>query len=391
MKILIPTDAFPPGAGGSGQSASELARALARRGHDVHVMVGRQKKMGQTCWEGIPVTEVALVGTRDNQEQIFADALRFQLNSDAAEIIHAQHWLSARATMKAAPEGAVVVTVRDYWPVCVWTTMLSGSEVCPGCSYKRRILCAGRQRPWSWPVAPLLPLLMGLEISLRQRALEQASAIVAVSRHVADTLPFAGVDVIPNIVDVDRLDQIAKEPCRVNLPESFVLFMGKLEQNKAPDRLLQILDRSGTELPLVIAGSGSLEPSLRSQAARSGRDVRFLGWVDERTSFQLLRRAQAVVFPSRWQEPLSRVLLEALAVGAALVVEATGGTKDIVVHEVSGLVSASELSLAEELKRILDDRALSERLRQGAQERARAVFSESAVIPRLEALYQGQL
>ncbi len=391
MKILIPTDAFPPGAGGSGQSTAALARALHRHGHDVHVMVGRLRATGQTSWEAIRVSEVALLGRRYQRENVFAEAIRHQLSSEAADIVHAQHWLSARATAIADPESAVVVTVRDYWPVCIWTTMLSGSEACPGCTYKRRVLCAGRHRPWSWPVTPFLPPVMGREIGRRQMALERAEAIVAVSAHVAGTLPFAGVDVIPNIVDADGLFRIAEQPGPAHLPESFVLFVGKLEPNKAPDRLLRILDLSGTDLPLVVAGSGSLEPSLRSRAARSGRDVRFLGWVDETTSLRLLRQARAVVFPSRWHEPLSRVLLEALAVGAALVVEPTGGTADIVLHEASGLVGPSEPSLAAELKRIVDDRALSERLRQGARDRARAVFSESAVVPQLEALYQAAL
>src|SRR5512143_2563435 len=38
MRILIPTDAFPPVCGGSGWSTYELARGLRARGHDVVIV-----------------------------------------------------------------------------------------------------------------------------------------------------------------------------------------------------------------------------------------------------------------------------------------------------------------------------------------------------------------
>ena len=38
MKILLPTDSFPPNCGGSGWSTYELARGLVERGHDVLVV-----------------------------------------------------------------------------------------------------------------------------------------------------------------------------------------------------------------------------------------------------------------------------------------------------------------------------------------------------------------
>ena len=38
MRILIPTDAFPPVCGGSGWSTYELARGLRARGHGVTIV-----------------------------------------------------------------------------------------------------------------------------------------------------------------------------------------------------------------------------------------------------------------------------------------------------------------------------------------------------------------
>lgn len=389
MNLLLTTDAFPPGAGGSGCSTATLASALARRDHRVRVVVARTAPKGQTDWDGIPVSEVviptAAVGSRA-RERAYAKALEEAMGDDPWDVVHAQHWLSAMASRAACPRLPLVITVRDYWPVCIWSTMLSGSEPCPGCSYSRRVICVGRRRPLLWPVTPLLPPVVGRELDRRQRVLAEASAVVTVSRHVSSTLPLDVTHVIPNFVSETELD--VRLPRPENVPERYVLFLGKLEPNKAPDQLVSILDAAGCDVPLVIAGSGSLSATLRREASRSPHDIRFVGWVDEREALALIQHAAAVLFPSRWQEPLSRVLVDGLAVGAVLVVEPTGGSEDAVVHEESGLLGRGPGELGAALARVLSDDALAERLRRGAKARAARYFSESAVLPKLETVYR---
>lgn len=388
MNVLLVTDAFPPGAGGSGRSTAALGVALARRGHRVRVAVGRSAPRGQTEWGGLDVDEIPLpaggLGSASRRRSAFAEALASAREYADWELVHAQHWLSAGAASEALPRLPLVVTVRDYWPVCVWSTRLSGSDPCPGCTYARRVVCVGRRHPLLWPVAPALPPLVGAELRERNQALERARGVIAVSRYVASTLEGVGARVIPNVAE-----PLAADPDRpANVPERYVLFVGKLEPNKAPDALLPILEAARCELPLLVAGSGSLEPRLRDEARRSGHDVRFLGWVEESRALALVKHAEAVVFPSRWQEPLSRVLLDGLALGAVLVVEPTGGTEDLVADEESGLVGRGTNELGRALRRVLDDPALAARLREGAKRRARERFSEAVVLPRVEALYR---
>lgn len=216
--------------------------------------------------------------------------------------------------------------------------------------------------------------------------LARAKAVVAVSRYVRETLPFAGAQVIPNFLGKpEELDRPA------DAPERYLLFVGKLEPNKAPDRLVPILEAAGTAtdgIPLLIAGTGRLLPELERQANASGREVRFLGWVDENRVPAWMHYAEAVLFPSRWQEPLSRVLVEGLGVGAVLIVEPTGGSADIVADGESGLLGASIEELGGALARVLSEPGLAERLRRGARARAEARFSEAVVIPKVESLYQ---
>lgn len=397
MKILITTDAFPPGAGGSGQSAAVLTRSLARRGHDVTVVVSKpwdHPSEEEKVWQGTKVIELgvgaASLGSASRREARMASFL--ERWDERFDLAHAQHWLSAGATVRAGRKTnmPVVVTVRDYWPVCIWSTMLSGEKRCPGCSYSRRIVCVGRRYPSLWPVAPLLPLKVGAEIARRQETLRMAAAVVTVSNHVQQSLPSLpamNASVIPNVLDFEMMEQsLSKLPPL--LPEKFVLFVGKLEPNKAPDRALTIMHESGVKLPLLIAGRGRLESSLREEAKRLGVDARMLGWVSEDMVLLLMKRATAVLFPSRWEEPLSRVLLEGLGVGAVLVVETTGGSGDIVIDQQSGLLGGSVSELAAALNLVLGDSGLALRLREGAAHRAQERFSGEIVLPRLEALYR---
>jgi len=63
------------------------------------------------------------------------------------------------------------------------------------------------------------------------------------------------------------------------------------------------------------------------------------GWVHRQDVLSVLARATALVFPSLWAEPLSRVLLEALALGTPIAAMVTGGTAEIVTDGDNGLLA----------------------------------------------------
>jgi glycosyltransferase involved in cell wall biosynthesis len=111
------------------------------------------------------------------------------------------------------------------------------------------------------------------------------------------------------------------------------------------------------------------------------------GWASREDVLRALARASALVFPSLWPEPLSRVLLEALALGTPVAAMDTGGTREILEHEQSGLVVERADELAEALRRLVEDAALRERLREGARARAQA-FAPATLVPRYEAVYR---
>jgi glycosyltransferase involved in cell wall biosynthesis len=138
----------------------------------------------------------------------------------------------------------------------------------------------------------------------------------------------------------------------------------------------------------VIVGDGPERGTIERAAAQAGRHVRILGWLDRRDVFRWLRHSSFLIFPSTWPEPLSRVLIEASALRVPIAAMDTGGTRDIIVHGETGLLSASISGLADDVKRLAGDETLRARLGAAAGRRAESVFDIQVVISRMDALYR---
>ena len=123
---------------------------------------------------------------------------------------------------------------------------------------------------------------------------------------------------------------MAAGACSFALPERFLLFIGKLEENKGARLLVPAVAAARTGLPLVVLGEGSLAHALKFEATAAGvtASPARLGGARGRPA-----RARGAPprssFPSLWPEPLSRVLLEALALGTPVAAMETGGTREI--------------------------------------------------------------
>src|SRR5205085_1369782 len=100
-----------------------------------------------------------------------------------------------------------------------------------------------------------------------------------------------------------------------------------------------------------------------------------------------LAHASVLVFPSRGPESLSRVLIEASALGVAIAAMSTGGTPDIVLDGQTGLLSHSFEELAADIKRLRGDADLRARLGAAARVHAQTHFDSAVVLPRMEQLY----
>ncbi|MBW2458142.1 MAG: glycosyltransferase, partial [Deltaproteobacteria bacterium] len=102
-----------------------------------------------------------------------------------------------------------------------------------------------------------------------------------------------------------------------------VLFAGRLVMAKGVGDAVRAWQASGVTLPLIIAGTG---PNRSEIEGIDGVEV--LGWVAHERLGGLLKRAAALVLPSRWQEPFGIIGLEALSLGTPVAAWRSGGVAE---------------------------------------------------------------
>jgi glycogen(starch) synthase len=428
MKILIPTDAFPPVCGGSGWSTYELARGLRARGHDVSIVQpqpGTPSGVRETEYDGFrvrqfgaPAPNIPFVRNYYKSEKLtrsLTDYLASYLKDDPHDIVHAQHVLTTMAAIEAA-KGAgvpVVATVRDYWPVCYWSDLLhtsSGLALCPECTTSNMRVCIRPRAGALWPLAlPMIPYMRS-NLAAKRTGLAKADAVIAVSHAIALDLvqrapALAGtrMEVIPNPVDVQALRAAPRREGRGARGEEqgargeergatkgreYALYLGKLAPNKGTSFLVDVVRQADLDWPLVVAGDGPDRAALELAAKASGKRIEFTGWVDTEEASRLLANASMLIFPSRGPESLSRVLIEASALGVPIAAMDTGGTRDIIEPGVTGLLSSTPEGLADDVRRLRGDEALRQRLGDAARRKVEREFDAAAVVARVEQLYE---
>jgi glycogen synthase len=415
LRILVVTDSFPPRCGGSGWSTWELARGLVARGNHVEVVkveAGEASGIVEDAYGSLRVTRyrkaapaIPVVRNLVKNERLWADLSRYlttRLRGGEFDIVHGQHVMTTVPAIRAgaATGTPAVATVRDYWPVCYWSDLIYDPEsphLCPACTVAMMTKCvrprAGVAYPAAWPLIPY----MRTNLRTKRRTLARAAAVIAVSSVLAADLRARGGELagtplytIPNPVDMAALDEVRATAPRL-LEGPYVLYAGKLATNKGVQFLPAALDGAGIRWPLVVAGDGPLRGPLEADARKRGLDVRMLGWVDRGETLAWMRHATMLAFPSYGPESLSRVLIEAAALGVPIAAMDTGGTRDVIHAGVTGLLSEGADGFAADLARLAGDERLRLALGSAARADVRVRFSATSVVERVEQVYRGLL
>ena len=162
---------------------------------------------------------------------------------------------------------------------------------------------------------------------------------VGMSRdQVRDLAPADLIDVVYNAADT-RVLQPAKEP------GDYLAFLGRITSNKGADTAIAIARRTG--LKLKLAGTISDEPGGREFfetqiRPQLGGNIEHVGPVDDAAKRKLLGGARAVLFPIRWREPFSVVILECLACGTPVIATRMASTPEVIDHGKTGFLCDTE-------------------------------------------------
>ena len=225
-------------------------------------------------------------------------------------------------------------------------------------------------------------------------SLKHADVVVPISEHVARVAiakaPWVAgkIRVVPNGVDTAHFTPPPRARWSSASPLRFVS-LGRLDPRKGLDLALTALAQV-PHAELAIVGDGEERPSLTALASRLGvaPRVRFVGFVDDvRAS---IARADVALSSAR-AEGLGIALLEAMAMGRAVVALPTGGVPEIVEDGDTGWLAHG--SGPEALARVMQDAVerRDEVCRRGLRARAsvEARFSIAAMRDGYDAIYDG--
>ena len=149
-------------------------------------------------------------------------------------------------------------------------------------------------------------------------------------------------------------------PAAVRANDVF-LFVGRIVPEKGPDLFAEAARRLG--IRAVFVGDGEMRAKLQAEYPQH----EFVGWLDEGGVDGWMRRARALVFPSRWYETLGLVAVEAAAHGLPVVVADSCAASRFLKHGEAALHfrSGTVDSLVDQLAQLRDD-ALAVHLGRGA-------------------------
>lgn len=367
-RIVVCTNAYLPAdqEGGPPFSAAGLCRALAAAGADVHVLTTDRNGTGRLDvptdrWsrhDGLPVWYArSLAGPyypAPSAGRALASIDHIDCVIGSGTLWTHLGWAGWRATRRRRLPGIVIPRgLLNPWAL----------------NFK-----PGRKRAY-WMIAA-------------RRMIAEAAAVVALTEHergAIDAMRTARrIEVIPNGI---RIEDFSQPPPRSRLDEwfprlanrRFVLFLGRVHENKGLPALIGSLERSETaDLDWMLVVAGPVYPDYRPTfdrllaSARVADRILLAGPVSGARKFALLAHAAAFVLPSL-SEALPVAVLEALASGCPVVL-----TPDCHLPEVAaagaGIETRSDAaSIAAALRRLLSDdafaRALGERGRQLAGDR----------------------
>ena len=229
-----------------------------------------------------------------------------------------------------------------------------------------------------------------------------ADRVICVSERVADFaarvigVPLFKLVVIPNGVPLESFQPGNRAEARallgIGLSKTIIGTVGRLQPVKGIHDLLKAFAHLVTGHPeaiLLVIGDGPQRTQLEALAQELGisQRVHFLG---NRTDVsRLLSGMDIFVLPSVW-EGMPNAVLEAMAVGLPVVATAVGGTPELVVDGVTGLLvrPRDPLALAETLAVLLRDSDQRRKMGRAGRERVVQCFGVERVVEQTERLYE---
>ena len=375
MRIAMVSPGLPPNGGGIGTYTEKTARALAARGHDVHVLIPGARPRTEIV-DGVHIHSVATPHLRPS--------------------VLARTWAIARALRGL---GRVDIVQACEWGGEGWWYSLRAEAplitrlATPHFLIERLNDVPTRQRRRQF-------FSRALERSQARRSARLMSPSEVLAGEVASRwhIRRGDIDVVPTGVRISTADANSCPPELRDLP--YLLYFGRLEQRKGVDTWIDALPALldiNPSLHAVFVGEDMgfrgqpFEQYARARCSAAADRLHFLRPVPQARLFPIIAASLMVVMPSRW-ESLANACLEAMALGRVVVATTGSGFSEVITDGVDGyLVPPGDAeSLARTVSHALADMAELTRIGDAARRRAQH-YDLDAMVDRLLGVYDDVL
>jgi N-acetyl-alpha-D-glucosaminyl L-malate synthase BshA len=363
--------------GGSGILATELAKSLADRGHEVHLLsTDPPFRLGEyqpgLCFHRVNTPAYPLF--REPQYLISLATRIVQVTREFdLDVVHA-HYAVPHATAAYLAK-QIMLASTDVHRVPQIITTLHGTD----------ITLVGSDRTYSETVA---------------FSIAQSDGVTAVSESLkADTYRTLAVErditVIPNFLDCQVHRRVYNPAIRARYCppgcEKLVVHVSNFRPVKRARAVVEVFARIAAQVPsrLLLIGDGPELSDALETARHLGihRRVEAVGEQDQ--VLPLLSVADLFLLPSA-QESFGLAALEAMACEVPVVASRVGGLHEVVEHGVTGFLHEPEDTdaMADSATRLLQDPEMHARFAAAGRATVTGRFCADLVVPMYEKFYE---
>lgn len=394
FRLCFVSQTIPPEViGGIGRYFMDLARELASRGHEIHVITTAQGHDTVDLEEGVWVHRIG----KDFHGQ------------EVPTRLEVPHRIAANATAVAAE----VERITDRVPLdAVYAAMWDVEHL--AVMAKRSVPCVTalvttfaitlRTRPEWVRDATFMGEFGTPLLELERWVLEHSDVVHAISNAIAREVQATSGVVIESprlhVEPIGEADHFSLIPDRLDRESCTLLFVGRFEKRKGIDLLFETIPEvleSQPKVSVVLAGRNDLRGENgrtygevfleRNRGAPWLDRVSMLGVVDDERLWSLLAEADVLVAPSRF-ESFGLVYLEGMMAGLPVVALDMGAAPEIIKDGTSGLlVAADSASLAEALLELCADPNARERIGAAGRRRYEELYTVAAMADGAERIF----